>query len=156
LLQTFADYTELSHDFFFQIVPYFTSYPIASGETLWAQGDSPDGLFLIESGSLRATYAYADHTELVQETMVAGTVAGDLSMLSDTQRNATVVAERDAQLWKMDQAQLEQLEKDKPEVARAFVKIVLKGAVAFLFRKLIAVVAEEADVLSSHLIAVLS
>lgn len=113
-------------------------------------------MFLIESGSLRATYAYDDHTELVQETMVAGTVAGDLSMLSDTQRNATVVAERDAQLWKMDQAQLEQLEKDKPEVARAFVKIVLKGAVAFLFRKLIAVVAEEADVLSSHLIAVLS
>jgi SulP family sulfate permease len=59
--------------------------------------------------------------------MVAGTIAGDLSTLSGTSRNATTVAERDCVLWKMDSIGLEDLEKDHPEVARWFTKIVLKG-----------------------------
>jgi SulP family sulfate permease len=59
--------------------------------------------------------------------MVAGTVAGDLSMLSGTPRNATVVAERDGVVWRLDKAALGRMEKDMPEVAREFIKIVLKG-----------------------------
>ena len=59
--------------------------------------------------------------------MVAGTIAGDLSTLSGTCRNATTVAERDCVLWKMDLEGLEELEKDHPEVARRFTRIVLKG-----------------------------
>lgn len=76
--------------------------------------------------------------------MVAGTVAGDLSTLSDTHRNATVVAERDSVLWKLSPESLGRMEKEKPEGAAAFVKVVLKAAV------------EEVDVVTSHLIAVLS
>lgn len=63
--------------------------------------------------------------------MVAGTIAGDLSTLSDTSRNATAVVERDCRLWKMDQEALDRLEKEHPEVARGFIKIVLKGESLF-------------------------
>jgi SulP family sulfate permease len=108
-------------------VPYFTQVPISAGQTLWRQGDHADGLYLIEVGSLRATYSFDDHRRLVQETMVAGTVAGDLSTLSDTQRNATVVAERDGVLWKLEMDALGKLGREKPEVARDFIHIVLKG-----------------------------
>lgn len=34
--------------------------------------------------------------------MVAGTAAGEMTFLSRTKRNATVVAERDSVLWKME------------------------------------------------------
>ncbi|KAJ9092109.1 hypothetical protein QFC21_006975 [Naganishia friedmannii] len=148
LLQTFSDYfddpTQNPHDFFFNIVPYLSPVHTKAGETIWERDDMADALYLIESGCLRATYEYEDHCELIQETMVAGTVAGELTMLSASKRNATVVAERDSKLWKLDQKGLEKMEKERPEIARRFVKIVLKVA------------NEEADVLFNHLVAVLS
>jgi SulP family sulfate permease len=129
LLQTFSGYhtRDNAHDFFFQVLPYFTPELVSSGETLWSQGEEAQGLYLIESGCLRATYQYEDHTELLQETMVAGTVAGELTALSGTRRNATVVVERDARLWKLSVESLERLQTEKPAVAREFVKLILKG-----------------------------
>ncbi|OCF60397.1 vacuolar protein [Kwoniella mangroviensis CBS 10435] len=155
LYQTFEPYLEYTSssggegatkdsDFHHDLVPFFKREQILSGDTLWTQNDLADGLYLIESGCLRATYAYDDHTNLVQETMVAGTIAGDLSTLSEMKRNCTVVAERDCVLWKMDVDSLSKLENENTEVARKFIKIVLKA------------VAEEHEVLTSHLIAVLS
>ncbi|KLT44231.1 hypothetical protein CC85DRAFT_283747 [Cutaneotrichosporon oleaginosum] len=143
LLQTIGSYTDAPESFFTQFAPYFARVAAPAGTTLWRQGEAADGLYLIESGSLRATYEY-NADDRVLETMVAGTVAGDLSTLSETHRNATVVAERDAVLWKLAPHALAKMEKDQPEAAAMFVKIVLKAAV------------EEVDVVTSHLIAVLS
>lgn len=50
---------------------------------------------------LRATYVFTDRSHSIVESMVAGTVAGEMSFLSRSKRNATVVAERDSVLWKM-------------------------------------------------------
>ncbi|KAJ9102047.1 hypothetical protein QFC19_004975 [Naganishia cerealis] len=148
LLQTFSEYfddpSQNPHDFFYHIVPYLAPVHAKAGETIWERDEMADALYLIESGCLRATYEYEDHCELIQETMVAGTVAGELTMLSASKRNATVVAERDSKLWKLDQQGLEKMEKERPEIARRFIKIVLKVA------------NEEADVLFNHLVAVLS
>lgn len=125
-MQTIGSYTDLPQSFYSQFTPYFTRVSAPAGTFLWRQGDTADGLYLIESGSLRATYEY-NADDRVLETMVAGTVAGDLSTLSDTHRNATVVAERDSVLWKLAPASLAKMEKEKPEAAATFVKIVLKG-----------------------------
>ncbi|ADV20089.1 vacuolar protein [Cryptococcus gattii E566] len=149
LLQTFGAYpassvSSISTSFCKVLAPYFTKSSIMSSDTLWTQGDPADGMYIIEVGCLRATYAYNDTTNLVQETMVAGTMAGDLSALSETTRNCTVVAERDSVLWKLSKEGLDRMVKEQPEVAQAFTKMVLKA------------VAEEQEVLSSHLIAVLS
>lgn len=129
LVFTFSPYAAPSDppDLYAQLAPYFARQTLPSGSVLWHQGDAADGLYLIQEGSLRATYAYDNHTRLVMETMVAGTIAGDLSTLSDTRRNATVVAERECVVWKMDRGGLERLGRDKQEVGRAFTKIVLKG-----------------------------
>ena len=116
-----------SYDFLSDLAPYFTRINVSSNTILWRQSDPADGLYIIEFGSLRATYSYDNHTREVQETMVAGTIAGDLSTLSNTTRNATTVAERDCVLWKLDLEALERLEKEHPATARRFTRIVLKG-----------------------------
>jgi len=144
LIQTLSAYTDEGPSFFYQLAPYFQSVAVKQGDIIWKQGDEPDGLFIIEDGCLRAVYHYEDHSEFIREMMMAHTVAGEMTMLSGTKRNATVSAERDSHLWKLDNEGLEKLEREKPTVARQFVKIAMKVA------------AEEADVLSSHLVAALS
>lgn len=136
LMETIGAYMdEPTLSFFTCLAPFFTRITIPGGQVLWHQNDLADGLYLIEVGSLRATYYYGDERKQVQETMVAGTVAGDLSTLSDTKRNATVVAERDCVLWKMDREGLEKLERENAECGREFIQVVLKGA-PFSFQSL--------------------
>src|SRR5260221_14544948 len=63
-----------------------------------------------------------------EESMVAGTLAGELSALAEAPRNATVTVEHGpAVLWKMSGANLEKLQIEEPELARVFIQLVLKG-----------------------------
>ena len=94
---------------------------------LWAQDDRADGLFIIESGLLKATYEFANPARRFVESMVAGTVAGELSALSDSPRNATVVVEHDAVLWKLSNVDLKRLRVEEPELSHIFIQLVLKG-----------------------------
>ncbi|KAJ3498518.1 hypothetical protein NLJ89_g10210 [Agrocybe chaxingu] len=60
--------------------------------------------------------------------MVAGTVAGELSALADAPRNATVVVEHPAVLWKLGNEEIRKLQAEEPELARVFIQLVLKAA----------------------------
>ena len=100
---------------------------VPEGTVLWTQDQPPDGLYIVESGILRATYYFAHPTPSMVETMVPGTIAGELSMLSGLERNATCVVERAAVLWKLSAESLAQLQQRNPELARAFTKLILKG-----------------------------
>ena len=63
LEQTLGSYAPslFSSDAYRALVPYFHQAVLSPGQTLWKQDESPDGLYLIEHGALRATYLYADH-----------------------------------------------------------------------------------------------
>ena len=113
---------------FYPVKSYLERLTLAPGLVLWRQGDPPDGLYIVESGVLKATYAFAEHTQNMEETMCAGTLAGELSALSDLPRNATVVVERPAVLWKLSTGNLRRLRMQKPELATAFTLLVLKCA----------------------------
>jgi SulP family sulfate permease len=57
-------------------------------------------LYLLESGILRASYDLEQG--VLVETIVAGTVCGELPFLSETKRSARVQAERDSVAWRLD------------------------------------------------------
>lgn len=101
-----------------------------AGHVLWKQGDAADGLYIIGAGVLRATYHFAAHTPVIEESMVPGTLAGELSGLAGLARNATVVVERTAVLWRLGADALHRLEVEHPELARTFTALVLKGVCA--------------------------
>ncbi|QRW10246.1 sulfate anion transporter [Ceratobasidium sp. AG-Ba] len=127
LIKTFSSHTN-DPELMVKLAAYFARVELQAGEVLWRQGDSPDGLYVIESGVLQANYDFAAHSAPVQESMTAGTLAGELSALSGTPRNATVVAERHSVVWKMSAESFEKLEQEQGEVAKAFVTLVLKAA----------------------------
>ncbi|EKM75977.1 hypothetical protein AGABI1DRAFT_122882 [Agaricus bisporus var. burnettii JB137-S8] len=109
------------------IVRYFSRLIVPTGHILWKQDDSPDGLYIVESGVLRATYKFRNQTQSLEETMVSGTIAGELSALSSLPRNATCIVEHHATLWKMSMQDLDKLRRDEPALSAWFIQLILKA-----------------------------
>ncbi|KAF7290582.1 Sulfate transporter family protein [Mycena indigotica] len=128
LVKAFSSYGDLDLEQFRPMLSYLERVTVAEGLVLWRQGDAADGLYIIESGTLRAQYSFSDHAPGIEESMVPGTLAGELSALSNLPRNASVVAERPAVLWRLSLRNLRKLEEEEPALARKFTQLVLKAA----------------------------
>lgn len=86
---------------------------VAAGQTLMAQGEPGDALYLSVSGRLRAYVAGEDGTPRMVREMGRGQVIGELSLYTDAARSASVVAVRDSVLVRLDKAPfLELLERE--------------------------------------------
>jgi len=127
LVKAFSSFGDFTSQQFHALAPYLERVSAPDSLVLWKQNDPSDGLYILESGILRAIYKFSDHTPTIEESMVPGTLAGELSALSDLPRNATVVVERQAVLWKLNIQSLRRLEVDNPSLARSFMQLVLKG-----------------------------
>ncbi|KAK4702198.1 sulfate permease, SulP family, partial [Phenoliferia sp. Uapishka_3] len=143
LLQSLRPFSpDMNEDVCFRLAPYFKRVHIERGTTLWTSGSETDSFYLIESGMLRASYLFLDQTHSISESMVAGTAAGEMTFLSRTKRNATVVAERDSVLWKMEVASHEDMgKKEGWAFCRRFEQCLMRVSI------------EEQDVLMGHLIS---
>lgn len=107
-------------------MPYLERVSLATHTVVWNQGDASDGVYLIQQGVLRASYKFGDTFASIEESMVPGTLAGELSALAGLPRNATVFVESDAILWKLTIESMSTLEEVDPPLARLFVKLILK------------------------------
>ncbi|PPQ66690.1 hypothetical protein CVT26_009550 [Gymnopilus dilepis] len=128
LSKAFSSYGNVDPVLFMPISKYMQRISIPAGHVLWKQGDPSTGLYVIESGVLRAMYEFESPTQCFEESMVAGTLAGEMSALSDSPRNATVIAEQPSVLWKFSNDNIQRLQMEEPELARIFIQLVLKAA----------------------------
>jgi sulfate permease, SulP family len=125
LSRAFSSYGQVDKDLMNPLGSYLTRVTIPRGVTIWRIGDPADSLYIIESGVLRATYRFPAGS--FSESMVSGTLAGELSFMSDTPRNTEVVVEKQAVVWKLTREEMLRLERERPEFAKTFVRLVLKG-----------------------------
>jgi SulP family sulfate permease len=131
LVKTFSGYeADLTPTFFEPILRYFTRVAPPEGATLWRQGDKPDGIYVVEAGVLRAVYNW-DNSDVITESMVPGTLAGELSGLANMPRNATVTAEKAPVLWKLSNENWTLFKEEQPGLAHRFMELVLKGELIF-------------------------
>lgn len=130
ILATFRAYAgeEIDDPFFVALVGCFERISLPRGQLLWQQGDEPDGLYLIESGILKAKYDFVQENFDLSESMMAGTIAGELTFLSKQRRNTTAHAELDCVLWRLNDESLRRLQQEEPEVFGQFLKILLRVA----------------------------
>ncbi|KAF9005068.1 sulfate anion transporter [Cyathus striatus] len=112
LMQTFSSYGEVDATKFRSIQRYFECIAIPAGYLLWKQGDPSDGYILL---------CVCQSSSGFEESMAPFTVAGELSALSDSPRNATVVAEHASR-------KPAKLQVEEPELSRTFFQLVLKTA----------------------------
>jgi cAMP-dependent protein kinase regulator len=104
----------------------------AADEVMIKQGDDGDFLFVIESGTLECILN-KDGEDIVVKTCVAGDVFGELALLYNQKRAATVKAKEACKLWKLDRDSFNEIVKTAAQTGRektvAFLKTVpiLKG-----------------------------
>jgi predicted acylesterase/phospholipase RssA/CRP-like cAMP-binding protein len=66
------------------------------GDVLMRQGDAADGLYLVGSGRLQVLLTTADGNEVVLNEVGRGELVGEMALLTDKPRSATIVALRDS------------------------------------------------------------
>lgn len=124
ILNTFQGLTTKNEDFWFRVVPYFVKKHYLAGTTLYHSGEPADGFYIVEEGILRAEYELPQGS--FKETIVAGTTCGELPFFSETDRTATVQAERDCVAWVLRSEDWERLQKNDARVAQEMLRIGLK------------------------------
>jgi NTE family protein len=71
---------------------------VRRGEVVIRQGDTADGLYLVASGRLQAMLERDDGSEHVLGAVGRGEVSGEMALITNHPRSATVVATRDSHL----------------------------------------------------------
>jgi sulfate permease, SulP family len=124
ILQTFYGLTDKNEDFWFRAVKYFTRREHPAGTILYHRSQPANGFYLLEEGILRAEYNLPQGRYF--ESIVAGTTCGELPFFSETERTATVQAERDCVTWSLDREGWEKLQLAESVVAKELLRVSLK------------------------------
>src|SRR5262245_13920533 len=95
-LRQSAWFSNLADDVLDAIAVRFEPFALNSGEILFRQGDPGDSLYLVVSGRVRILVSTSSGERGVTE-LGAGEIVGEMGLLCDEPRSATVIAARDTQ-----------------------------------------------------------
>jgi len=96
-----------------RIAEAFSPVYLPGGTTLMDEGDVADGMYLVHTGRLRVLVR-RDGVEVPVGEIGPGEVVGEMSMLIDRKRSATVVAVRDTALWRLSRDAFDELVVTQP------------------------------------------
>lgn len=107
---------------------------VAAGQTLMAQGEAGDAMYMSISGRLRAYVRDDDGVEHMVREMARGQIIGEMSLYTDEPRSATVVAIRDSVLVRLGKPQFLQLLQHSAPVGMALTRQLIKRLQAVQLR----------------------
>ncbi|MGH7336787.1 MAG: cyclic nucleotide-binding domain-containing protein, partial [Myxococcota bacterium] len=93
------------------------------GEVIVREGDPGGELFLLLEGSAEAWLDYRGANPQQLSTMPAGSYFGEMAILDDEPRSATVVARESARLLALDGDSLKELVREMPEIAFELLRV---------------------------------
>ncbi|MEI6077854.1 MAG: cyclic nucleotide-binding domain-containing protein [Verrucomicrobiota bacterium] len=91
---------------------------LAPGETLFQAGDAPDGMFVVLEGALDIIVG-----DKVVEQSRRGAILGELSLIDQAPRGASVVAREASSLAKLDERRFQRLIQQNPFFATHVMKV---------------------------------
>ena len=98
---------------------------LAGGQTLMRQGEPGDALYLLVSGRLRV-YIEEDGQRRVVREISRGEVVGEMSLITDAPRSATLVAVRDSVLVSLGKDDFTHLQAHSPQVTLALTRQIIE------------------------------
>lgn len=100
--------------------PYLVGLEISAGDYLFNQGSGADSLFIVRTGRVSVLYEQEGLPDLRLRSMLGRTIVGEVGLYRGVTRGASVMADEDTLVYRLDRAALERLHTEEPEVALAF------------------------------------
>lgn len=94
-----------------------TEIKLASGDTLFEQGDEGDALYAIIKGSVEFSVIALDGRKLTLEMMRRGELFGEITLFDPGARTATATAVEESLLWRVRHADVLKQIRSQPELA---------------------------------------
>ena len=98
---------------------YLERVELPEGTVLIRQDESPDDVFVLESGRLRVEMVTPEGTRMRLRTVSPGVVVGEIALYTGVPRTADVVAETPSVVLRLSRASIERMEAEDPELAAA-------------------------------------
>ena len=103
-----------------KLAAHLESLSVPSGTELFRQGDPADAVYLVARGSLGAFVSSGgDPSERRVNTLEAGNPFGEMALLCDHPRTATIRADTDAEVLRLERTRFLALVREEPSVAFA-------------------------------------
>jgi SulP family sulfate permease len=117
---------------FTRLASYLEVVECKSGDILIRQGELGDSLYLLFAGRVTVLFRTPEGTELRLRSMVGHTIVGEMGLYRTLPRGASVRADQPTVAYRMTLNALTQMEKDDPDLAYAFHKLVIRTLAARL------------------------
>jgi predicted acylesterase/phospholipase RssA/CRP-like cAMP-binding protein len=102
---------------------------VDAGQVIFRQGDVGDGLYLVVSGRLRVSVA-ADGPERMLYDLGRGAIVGEMALLTDRPRAATVHAARDSDLLLLRVSSFTSLLERSPALVKGMIRLLVDRVLA--------------------------
>jgi CRP-like cAMP-binding protein len=93
---------------------------LAAGETLFRQGDAPESMFVVLEGSLDVLVQ-----DKVVENAKVGSIIGEMALIDQSPRGATVVAHEPSKLARLDAMRFHRVIQQNPFFATHVMKVLV-------------------------------
>jgi SulP family sulfate permease len=104
---------------------YLEQQPMEAGTYLMHQGNPPDCIYFVEAGQVTAQLERSGQAPVRLETMRDGRVVGEIGFYLSQERTAAVVADEPSLVYRLSADGLEKMERQSPEAASAFHRIII-------------------------------
>jgi predicted acylesterase/phospholipase RssA len=106
------------------VLPWFTTSFLRHGEILFRQDEQADFLYVVRSGRLRVIHNHGTPQERILRESGRGECIGEMALLSDEGRSATVVAIRDSELFQISKADFHRLVQQHPDTMLDLMRVI--------------------------------
>ncbi len=103
--------------------------PCKVGKIFYAPEDTGEALFILKEGKIQLYRISPDGRKIVTNTLSAGTVFGEMSLIGQRMYNSFAEAIEDCAVCKMGRADLERLLLERPQVALRILEVIGKRLV---------------------------
>ena len=110
-----------------KLLAVFVALDIEAGETIFQEGDEGDGMYVLESGVVRATKKMPRGHNLIVATFHEGDMFGEMALITQSPRSAACIMEESGKIWHLPGNTFAELKIKEPRVHTAFIRAI--GAV---------------------------